>query len=145
MKIRQIFGSISPSRDALWYILSVAAAAAGFLLANSPQNPAGFELVRALMLTVGTLFGFLMTSLSILIAIINRPFAEKLKKSGHLQNLTDQIFITSFGLLVGLFAAVAYLLTGWQILGAFVCACALFGMIMLLRVGWKYRILFLNI
>lgn len=53
-----------------------------------------------------TLFGFLMTSLSILIAVSDRDFVKNLRLTGHYKLLVSQLFFTGGILLVTLVVSV---------------------------------------
>ncbi|MFR6346423.1 MAG: hypothetical protein ACLUN9_06550 [Enterocloster aldenensis] len=66
------------------------------------------EIVKTLLGIWGTLLGFIVTALSIILAIGNSPFLELLNKSGHMKTIMFSYAITSlilfgatsFGILV---------------------------------------------
>ena len=134
--------AISPSRDFFWYALAIALAALGSMYAFRLDAVKADMAVRALMVTGGALFGFLITSLSILLAISGREFVKRLRASGHFGNLVDQIFINALALLAGLGCGLIYLLSAHPALPPAVSASVVFALVVFLRIGWKYRVIF---
>ena len=53
----------------------------------------------------GTLLGFTVTSMSITMAISDRPFVVNLRKTGHYKNLVDHLFHTAGILLIAMVLA----------------------------------------
>lgn len=56
------------------------------------------EIVKTLLGIWGTLLGFIVTALSIILAISNSPFLELLNKSGHMKSIMFSYVITSLTL-----------------------------------------------
>lgn len=142
MNFKMFSRATSPSRDGLWYLVAGFSSLCAFL-SSLGLDPESFEsAIKALLVTSGALFGFLITSLSILLAISNREFVIKLRASGHFKNLVDQIFFNAAVLVVSLGGGLAYLLTGLAAFGCTVSAATSFSLIIFLRIGWKYRVIF---
>lgn len=83
-------------------LLSVfVAIGAGYLTYDSLKVYEDVRLTATTFATISaTLFGFLMTSLSILIAISDRDFIRNLRLTGHYKVLVSQLFSTAGMLLI---------------------------------------------
>lgn len=80
---------------------------AGYITYGSLESYEDVRLTATTFATLAaTLFGFLMTSLSILIAISDRDFIKNLRLTGHYKVLVNQLFGTAGLLLLTLTVAV---------------------------------------
>lgn len=90
----------------------------------------------------GTLLGFTVTSMSITMAISDRPFVVNLRKTGHYKNLVDHLFHTAGILLIAMVLALVglFITDEWRYIfpglavGVFVLAVLSF-----LSVGRKFK------
>jgi len=133
---------ISPSRDPLWYFIGLGVAALCVKAGLGLDTTAAAELIKVLMITAGTLFGFLLTSLSILLAISDRDLMKGLRSSGKVNNLLSQLFLSALVLVVAIATGIAWLLTHEPYIPAIMCGIVAFSLVVFLRIGWKYKNLF---
>ena len=134
---------IAPNRDPLWYTLGFALALLSYIFILKLEPVALSKITDVLTVTAGTLFGFLIASLSILLAISNRELIKQLRKAGKINNLVNQTFFNSLILLLALASGIIYLIEPNAHLAAITCSSVAFSLVIFLRIGWKYRLLFL--
>lgn len=74
---------------------------------DAPNNP--YEVAKALIGVTGTFLGILLTSVSILAAVLNRPILQAASATGHYRVFVQNAFFCCFILLVALVANIAVL------------------------------------
>lgn len=140
--IQQSSALISPSRDTLWYIVAIGLATLSFKHALPLCTDEASELTRVLMITSGTLLGFQLTAMSVLMAISGREFMARLRKQKKFNNLLNQLFLIAGILALTLATGIASMLTKHALLTALMCAAFIFALVTFLRAGWKFKVIF---
>lgn len=74
---------------------------------DAPNNP--YEVAKALIGVTGTFLGILLTSVSILAAVLNRPIIQAASATGHYRVFVQDAFVCCFILLVALVANIVAL------------------------------------
>jgi hypothetical protein len=134
---------INPEGDSFWNGASLISGlgALYFVLALEPPLDAG--LVKTSMITSGTLLGFLLTSLSVLLGLSGKKVLDGLKKSGHFENLVDHTFKTALLLALGILAGLIFLISPDAIIAYAISPAVLFvALIQFLRIGYKFKLIF---
>jgi hypothetical protein len=90
-----------------------------------------------------TLLGFMVAALSILTAIGDQPLLQNMQKTGHYQNLLDELYITATSYAVVMITALftIFLSGRYVILGMMFTVLAMsFSTLMMISVGKKFKI-----
>lgn len=140
--------SVTPVRRLVSVVLSVAAA--GGVWRWHPQTMSVGD-YGALLSTVAsvsaTLLGFLIAALAILSALVNRRLVMNMQRTGHYQQLTEELFISAAAyLLVLVVSMAAFLVIGDVFRFAIILTTAglTFATLELLAAGMKfYRVMIL--
>ncbi|MCL1476762.1 MULTISPECIES: hypothetical protein [unclassified Marinobacter] len=131
----------------LAFVLSniVLPAAVGFGAWKGLQFIADPRLTATTMVALsGTLIGFTMTAISLLVSTADRPFIANLRKTGHYNRLVSEILLTAtLWLAVAVTALTAHFLTGdWQRLVAAVATGLLtLSFVHFVSAGRKFKII----
>lgn len=135
-------GLTNPSRDGFWYLLGLAVSVTAGVATYGLDLTNSESLVKTLTITSGTLLGFLITSLSILLAISNNSMVKKLREAGKINNLVSQVFIVSLVFTLAIALSIIHLITFNMYFSAAVAGLVFFGLIVFCRIGYKYKLLF---
>jgi hypothetical protein len=134
--------SISPARDPLWYGLATATGALAAYLLLAQDSEISDSVVKSALISGGTLLGFMITALSIMIAVSNREFVLRLRQQGKYQNLINQVFTSISVLAITIGLGFFYVITTYPPLALAAAFGFSFSLVVVIRIGWKFKQLF---
>ncbi len=86
----------------------------------------------------GTLLGFTITGLSILVAFSHADIINELKKTGHFKNLSENIYLTGFGFFASMIAGLISIFTTNYLWWLFTLTAFIFSLVCLFNAGRKF-------
>lgn len=90
-------------------LVSIAAAVIVYLKGGNLPVETAHDLYVLVATLSGTLLGFVLASLSILMAVPDKRLISKMRGSGHYQQLTRELFFTSVNMFVSIVVAICCL------------------------------------
>lgn len=140
---RTIWRSMSFSRDPFWYIVASIISILFALLSYKAADIGNATIIaRTMTVLSGTLLGFLITSLSILLAISDRKFIQSIRKSGHINNLVNQVFLVALILILSIAMSIFSLISTYNALTPITVGLTIFALVVFCRIGYKYKQIF---
>lgn len=142
MKTKEHSNALSPDRDLFWQIAGLCVAVCVFFLLDGVATDSLNNIVKAQLVTSGAMFGFSLTALSLLFSSFNNKALSHLVAAGKIGNLADNIFFLATTLFASLVAGFIYLGSADTLAVQFSMALLTFSAIFLLRIGFKFHVIF---
>lgn len=136
------------SRIVIRLLLATGGGISAWHMISAMEKNAIHDIAISFSTTAGTLLGFTITALSILVAVSDRRLVSNLIATGHYNRLWRELYFTSIGYLIALCLSIVCLFLRAENLDigvSFAAAAMTFSTILLISAGHKFYLVMTNI